>query len=48
VYFQVFAIGSFRLSPSGNSVEFIVDDLRHLTLLPKKTKLSGADHTGSG
>jgi len=41
-YFTVFALGRLETSPKGNSVNLIVDDLRHLHIVRGKLKEAGA------
>ncbi len=32
-YFRVFALGSLAVSPKGNSIDLVIDDLRHLAIV---------------
>ncbi|MGO4479683.1 hypothetical protein AB4Z32_25925 [Massilia sp. 2TAF26] len=46
-YFTVFALGRLEASPKGNSVNLIVDDLRHLDIVRGKTKEAGANEVST-
>lgn len=47
-YFTIFAPGRLEVSAKGNSVNLIVDDLRHLDIVRGKSKEAGASKDTGG